>query len=106
MGGTLLGGILYRLGIDGEPLEWESVKKVYERPTQCSEDSRRVFVSLGYAILTAETKSEVNTLFKVLCGEGSLEDVSDFMPQSAQVVRYVGNHNPTHWPKCKAWNDW
>lgn len=45
-------------------------------------------------------------LFNVLCGEGALEEVSEFLPQSAQVVQYIGKHNPAHWSKCKTWSEW
>ena len=65
-----------------------SVKKVANRLKEC-------FVSLGYAVLDAETEDEVETLFKVLSDEGALEMVSEFLPRSAQ--QYMGKHNPAHW---------
>ena len=88
-------------------IEWlqvhfmRSVKKVADRLRDGSGDSRHVFVSLGYAVLDAETKDEVEMLLKVLCGEGALETVSKFLPRSAQVLQYMGKHNPAHWSKCK-----
>ena len=87
---------------------FHAISKVADHLKDCSGDSRHVFVSLGYAVLDAEKKDEVEMLFKVLCGEGALEMVSKFLPQSAQVSQYMymEKHNPAHWSKCKTWSDW
>ena len=83
-----------------------SVKKVADRLKECSDESRRVFLDLGYAILDAETKEEVESLFKVLCGEGGLEEVVEFLPNGARVQNYIRQHNPDHWSKCRKWSEW
>ena len=58
-----------------------SVKRVAEHLKQCSVESRRVFISLGYAILDAGTKEEVEGLFKAMSGETGLEEVGEFLPE-------------------------
>ena len=83
-----------------------SVKKVADRLKDCSSESRHAFISLGYAILDAETKEEIEALFKVMCGECLLEEVSEFLPNTAQVQGYIAKHKPDQWSMCKTWTDW
>ena len=42
-----------------------SVKEVADRLKECSAESWHIFVTLGYAVLDAETKEEIETLFKL-----------------------------------------
>ena len=83
-----------------------SVEKVANRWKDCSVELRRVFVDLGYAILDAESREEVKTIFKILCGEGQLKEVSEFLPSTALVQDYMKEHNAEHWSKCKKWSEW
>ena len=83
-----------------------SVKRVADRLKNCSPESRRVFISLGYAIPTAETKKEIDVVFKVMCGEGLLEDVVKFLPDNDHVKAYVKVHIPDQWSICNHWSEW
>lgn len=83
-----------------------SVKKVADRIKNCSLESRRVFVGLGYAIPNAETKEDVDTLFKVMCGEGCLKDASKFLPDNDCTKAYIQIHDPNQWSVCKHWSEW
>ena len=57
-----------------------SVKRVADRLKECSAESRHIFTTLGYAVLDATTEDEIQTLFKVMCGEAPLEDATEFLP--------------------------
>lgn len=81
-----------------------SVKRVAERLKECSVESQRVFISLGYAILDAVTREEVESLFAAMCGETGLDEVCEFLPKAHQS--YVAQHKPQWWTKSSKWAEW
>ena len=80
-----------------------SVKRVADR---IPAESRQIFINVGYAILKAEKKDEIETLFNVMGGQGQLSEVSKFLPQTKQIKEYMKNHEPDHWSTCEHWSKW
>ena len=50
--------------------------------------------SLGYTIYEATLKDEIETHFKVMCGQGHLKEVSAFLPKSTDIDNYIAEHTP------------
>ena len=94
----------YDLSILNKVHFMRSVKRVGERLKECSVESRQVFVSLGYAILEAKTKEEVDILFKAMCGETGLESAIHLV--SKKHEKYATQHNPMWWTTSAKWVEW
>ena len=73
-----------------------SVKRVVNQLKECSAESRRIFTTLGYAILNATTKDEIETIFKVMCGEAPIDEAAEFLSNSDQISKYMIKHKPGH----------
>ena len=83
-----------------------SVKRVADRLKECSAESRHIFTTLGYAILDTTTQDEIETIFKVMCGEAPIEEATEFLSNSDQASEYMIKHKPGDWASCKKWSEW
>lgn len=71
------------------------------------EQGRRIFVSIGQAILRTKSETGVLTLFRVLCGEEKLAAAALLMPEyEATLLEYSKTHKANAWEPAKHWSKW
>ena len=70
-----------------------------------NEHGHRVFTTIGYAIPKAKSQEDVQTLFRVLCGEADLLSANTILGCDA-ISEYISRHNPEDWKLLKHWVEW
>ncbi len=83
-----------------------SVKRVSERVNKSGTAAYLAFNTIGYAIVNAKRKEDVESLFHVLCGEEPLSTACGILGDRVELTRYSPDHNPEKWKSCSHWCSW
>ena len=83
-----------------------SVKRMAKKCNPHSMIGRQVFTALGYAVLTATSKKEVDTLLGILDASKPIKKARVFYPKSQRLLEYEPNHCPQQWEQCTTWTSW
>ena len=63
----------------------------------------KAFTTIDYAI---PTKTEVESIFQVLCGAKPLSAAISILPESSILKEYEPEHDMESWKPCSHWCDW
>ena len=84
-----------------------SVKRVSDKVNKgSSTKAYKAFTTIAYAIPTAKTKTEVESIFQVLCGAKPLSAAISNLPESSILKEYEPEHDMESWKPCSHWCDW
>lgn len=84
-----------------------SVKRVSDRVNKGSSTrAYKAFTTIAYSIPTSKSKADVETLFKVLCGEKPLSEAIRIMPGSSVLKEFQAEYNMENWKSCSHWCEW